>query len=761
MTALHLVARPNPSKLPSRQVDTRLFALLMTGRDTLPGLSRTELLELLVALGEATHELLEGGAGRTTFQFDADREVWECGLEQCGKDVLVSIYRPSPSARVLTYERRIGRREFVVTQTELLAEIARGRRDGSPLSNRDRFTLAAERLAAKLGSPSLLGEAPKAVRAERSVAGPAFGGVHLQASGRFKVTRPRLVDSDCVERSDLHALLVEGTIMIRTEGATLTSSASQIFIDTERLVLGAEEVLSSWEGGRVLATRLKLSELELSLYRTRPEGLIEISARGSERDFPRRRVQLVSVESRSWVRAVCHFALALADAYCAADERQRRNLRLLALERNARGLLERASAEDGSLTNENPEDYRRYARRRRSMASGMWEHGGKMRFSARWVATVPGLDLRATFLCGDSVIVDSSRETACIDRTNGKICWRVPSGPAACTVSPAGLIRFRPDGHLSSVDLVNGMTRFAVQLKPRTGGGAAGSVVYAEGLPRILALTEGDRQISAVDLITGEVRWRHTSARPGSYRLRRVGKLLLVAGGSSALFALDLTSGEAVWRYCSRLPFTGALAVDQTSAVALSGAPGSWQLQHIDPWTGQCLWTAELLEAPLSGKHPLLTRDVVIVPVGNEGSSGAEAFDRRTGRSVWRHHADLASAASAWLAFDDLLVINDGAGVLMCLEASTGRPLYNHVFAGGPATDTPRRLEPVLRNGALFVPQQQVHVVRPRTGEIIGTVPPDLVPDLLRVDERCDVYVGEESGHLAAFGAAPRLAVVG
>jgi hypothetical protein len=50
-----------------------------------------------------------------------------------------------------------------------------------------------------------------------------------------------------------------------------------------------------------------------------------------------------------------------------------------------------------------------------------------------------------------------------------------------------------------------------------------------------------------------------------------------------------------------------------------------------------------------------------------------------------------------------------------------------------------------------------VHVVRPRDGEIIGSVPSDLIPDLLRVDERCSVYVAEESGHLAAFSAAPRL----
>jgi outer membrane protein assembly factor BamB len=383
-----------------------------------------------------------------------------------------------------------------------------------------------------------------------------------------------------------------------------------------------------------------------------------------------------------------------------------------------------------------------------------------MRFSARWVATVPGLDLRATFLCGDCIIVDSSRETACIERTHGKILWRIPSGPAGCTVSPAGLIRLRPDGVLSSVDLATGKTRFNLQLKPRAGGGATGSLVHSAGLPKILALAEGDRQVSAVDLISGQVRWRHTTSRPGAYRLRRVGKLLLAAGGNNTVFALDLATGEAVWRQHGRLPYTGALAVDSHSVMAISGAPGSWMLQHIDPWTGESRWCVELGDSPLPGKHPLITSQVIVMPVGSDQNAGAEAYDRATGKLLWKQHSDLATSTSAWLAFDDAIVINDAAGVLLCLDANSGRPLFNHVFAGNCEADAPRRLEPVLRNGALFVPQQQVHVVRPRTGEIIGTVPPDFVPDLLRVDERCDVYIGEESGHLAAFGAAPRLALV-
>jgi hypothetical protein len=106
------------------------------------------------------------------------------------------------------------------------------------------------------------------------------------------------------------------------------------------------------------------------------------------------------------------------------------------------------------------------------------------------------------------------------------------------------------------------------------------------------------------------------------------------------------------------------------------------------------------------------------------------------------------------------VIANSAAGTLLCIESATGQLRFNHVFPRHVDADQPRRLEPILRNGALFIPQHQVHVVRPGDGDVIGTVPSDLIPDRLRVDERCDVYLAEESGHLAAFGAAPGLTLV-
>lgn len=762
MNALHLVD-PKDGERPAvgSFYSDHPLALIEDAAEKLPPLSRSERLALALGLARGTRELLRKVGTRVAVRFEAAGDVWELGLERCRTDVLVSVYRPSSWPRVVVHERRVRRDDLIQDQIRRLSRAGSPSRPNDVAGARRSPSAAARRALTGLESLEPAPACPPAARAAAQAVGPRIEGLRFSAAGDFKLPQPGGVDSGQVERSDLHALLIEGSLSISAGATRIQAPRSQLYPDAQRLLQGAGQVLAAWESGRPLACRLALSGLQISLSGLGDEGPIDVHVVNAQGDTARKRPQRIQVQALTWVRAVGHFVEALCGTYREADERQRRNLRLVALHRRARALLQRALAEEGSHENPRPDSYRRFARRRRSMASGIWERGGKMRFTARWVATVPGLDLRSTFLCGSNLIVDSSRETVCIDRKVGKIVWRAPSGPAARCVSPAGLIRFRADGQLSCVDVTTGEDRFSLQLKPRTGGGAAGSLVDAEGLPKLLALTDGDHQISAINLLTGELAWRHTSVRAGCFRLRRVGKLLLVVGGSGTLFALDLLSGEAVWRHCSRAPFSGSIAVDTRSAVAVSGVPGAFRLQHVDPWSGRCLWSVALSECPLPGRHPLLTDDVVVVPVGDERSAGAEAFDRATGRCLWRHRAELASATSAWAACNDVVIVNDATGVLTCIEARSGRLLFNHVFAGSSEADTPRRLEPVLRHGALFVPQQQVHVLRPRSGEVIGTVPRDLVPDLLRVDERCDVYVGEESGHLAAFTAAPRLALVG
>jgi len=328
-------------------------------------------------------------------------------------------------------------------------------------------------------------------------------------------------------------------------------------------------------------------------------------------------------------------------------------------------------------------------------------------------------------------------------------------------VTPSGLVRIEHDGRLQCHHLEDGSLRFTAKVTPLALGGATGAVLYGAGLPKLLALTEGDRQVSGIDLVNGDIRWRYTAKRPGAFRIRRAGRLLIIAGGDPLLVALDGASGEVVWSLKARLPFTGDLVSDHDSGFALSGAPGgSWSLIRFNPWSGKLDWTVDLDDRPVGNRPPLLTPREVIVPVADETGVGAVAYDRITGGKLWEHAPGLASSTTAWLAVDDCVIANSASGVLLGLNARDGSARFTHVFSSNSAGDQPRRLEPVLRSGALFVPHSEIAVVRPSDGELLGTLPTDLVPDLIRVDERCDVYVAEESGHLAAFGAAPRLAVV-
>jgi hypothetical protein len=113
------------------------------------------------------------------------------------------------------------------------------------------------------------------------------------------------------------------------------------------------------------------------------------------------------------------------------------------------------------------------------------------------------------------------------------------------------------------------------------------------------------------------------------------------------------------------------------------------------------------------------------------------------------------------LNVDRSLLVNAPNGRTTALSLDDGRVRWQRTLAHPVADDVPRRLEPVLRGGALFVPSARVHVVRLHDGSSIGDpLPCALIPDWMRVDERGWVYVAEESGHLAALAPAAQLSLV-
>ena len=252
--------------------------------------------------------------------------------------------------------------------------------------------------------------------------------------------------------------------------------------------------------------------------------------------------------------------------------------------------------------------------------------------------------------------------------------------------------------------------------------------------------------------------------RRGALRLKRAGKLLYLTSGDSALTALDVSTGAIVWRVRDRLRFRMAPSLDHDGLFAIAG--------------GQRLRYEPPRRRSLLGPGPMDAPGRLWKQQHGRGGRPRDRQGRRVRgpRAGWAQASRVRSRDGRGLL--DLAVIRRPERHLV---ARGRRPLHRqhpdrgarrrgsrdgrHSLPSRPRTiveiDVPRRLEPVLRSGALFVPHAEVHVFRPSDGAELAVIGPcEAIPDLLRVDERCDVYVAEESGHVASFAVGARLSVV-
>jgi outer membrane protein assembly factor BamB len=776
-------------------------------KESLPRpLKASEATALLCDLAYAAADLASGQRPRAVVRLCADADPWEIGLERAGSDALVTVFQGGTVPNVALFERRVGGAalcERILAGLERFAGIPRERerepeRAGALLGDfearpaNDDSGASDEANASDDGDGAKLGAIPTgdAIRASSArkrllsalpfaegegSAEPAV--VSVEPTGDIPIviaadlalrSHPPQADSEPdVQRSDLFSLLFRGRVRVAVGEEERELPDVFVFLVAEQLAHLAQEALEAWTRRRPYHRRLTVGGAILGI-RLQEEGAASLTlgvARKASGDrahtwtFP-------AVDVGALMQGVVAFGRALTRSLVRRDRSQSSNYRLFGFRSRVRELAERLreATRDTSKINASPESYRAFAAMSRAPAASSDAFGRtRLRFSTRWLTTVPSIDLRSTFLCGEIIVAGGAREISCIDRRTGELVWCQPAPRAVAVITPLGLARLLPDGSLNLHDLSTGEVLWTTRLAPRVGASASGAVVSAPGLPRMLIVSEGARHLAAVDLHTGEVRWRYAARRGGVFRLKRAGKLVIVASGDASLTALDVLTGEVVWRFCDRLRFASNVAVDQDALFAPAGdgafvGRGGTRLHHIDPWSGAARWSVELPAhvAPIGA--PLLAPETVIAVTHGRRGTGLVGFDRRSG--AMRFDITAAATTAACLVVDDMVTVNSEGGELVAIDAGDGSTRYRHVFSGSAEGDRPRRLEPVLRSGALFVPQSEVHVVRPRDGTLLGRVPADIIPDLLRVDERCDVYVAEESGHLGAFTAAPRLALV-
>ncbi len=713
-------------------------------------------------MAAAVLDLSARGSHKRIVRFYED--AWELCIERFGETATLSVYRAGADPSVLVYDRPVAFRDVRASVREAID--ARLGRAGAERGAVERELIELRRALGE-GEPEAFAGAPPAktlVSIEPDRDGP------ISFASEFSIRAAHQPDgapsAPSVEHADLHALLFRGKIRAEIRGRSLELGDEFPFVFAGRAVDLVRRALEAWERGQPFVAKLPVGTSEISLRLASAgsdDGRAALIVR--REGFPT--VTFPELGICDVGESVLSFARALARVVLRRDRRQGMNLRLSALRREVRGVSDalREVRRQDAVVNQSPESYRAFALGTRPPAAGgaTLPMSGRLRYSEKWRALVPGIDLRATFLCGERIVVGGAHETFCLERTTGRVEWRVPTQRAAAVPTPLGIARIGTDGAIAVHDLRTGDVSLRTWIAPRVGGPCAGAVIAAPGLPRLLIVTEGERHLVALDLVSGEARWRHAWGTRGVLRIKRSGKLIYLVSGDSALTALDVQTGAVVWRMRDRLRFRTPPAQDHDALYAVAGgAGGAANLHAIDPYSGHVAWTSALAGTTCTVEGPpLLTGSSITVATRERRGLRLSAYRRDDGAPAWTSAGPVAPLGTSWLAVDDLLIGNSPTGELIAICSATGAVRYRHALGRMLDTDTPRRLEPVLRSGALFVPSVDVHVIRPTDGAHLGTIGPcEAIPDLLRVDERCDVYVAEESGHMAAFGAGPRLSLV-
>jgi outer membrane protein assembly factor BamB len=380
-------------------------------------------------------------------------------------------------------------------------------------------------------------------------------------------------------------------------------------------------------------------------------------------------------------------------------------------------------------------------------------------FDERWRISLEGLDANSVFMCGDRLVIATQTHVVAVSRDDGDILWARPGQASTTLMAGSVMIRLSAEGDVELCSVDDGEPYSTTQITPRIGGPPVGLMAGGGKIPPVAIVTEGSHRLVAIDVRTGEPRWRFASRSGGEFRLKKVGRVLLVTCGEDAIHALDLATGEDVWRFAERGCFQfKPLVSRETVVTAAVRGPREGTLFAVDLYSGEPKWRAELGGPPTS--DPCAAGSAVLISrAGEEASLSAHCLE--SGEMRWETRDPGLGIGGSGLTVDDAWIVNAPFGQLSALDVETGNVRWTANLADALADEIPRRLEPVLRGGALFVPASSVHVVRPADGQkLSASLPCELVPDLMRVDERGWVYVAEESGYLAAYAPRPMLTLI-
>lgn len=699
-----------------------------------------------IALAEGTRRKVILPLGRTPLEF---------ALVRRGAQVVIDCYGTESTPEILLRERPVHLRHLL----DACASASRAVAHGHAKASQSALLALAKRLEQVQVQPDAETGTVTQLCTGGSLASPGAD-VPLAFGFSARIARSA-TEREQSSFADVHALLFDGELWAFSGERRVSLVRGPIMLAAQRMVSAVRALIDAWHAERAVHVRLCAGGFTVAVRRE-THGAVSL-ALSTEKNGT---LTWPALDVPSAALPVLRLASDLVRKLVAVDRNQTQNLRVFALRSEIRALRRMIRGRDRSAGFENQHPERLRLSSPGALAEVTSEPRplparGRLRYTERWSAEIDALDASSIFFARDRLLVATPKLTMALRSDDGELLWSLPSERATTLLVGTTLLRLLPDGGAELCDIDEGELYARSERSLRLHGSPFALFAGGGDVPPVAIVSEGGKRLLALDLRTGEPRWRFRARAQGDFRLKRAGRVLLVASGDGSLDALDVASGEVVWRLCERVRFCLPPAVFGETVVAASGEPGggAGTLFGVDLYSGKLVFRSDLALAP-SGE-PIATERHVMVPIGGSRDARLSAFDPSSGATLWTCHDPGLDNGGKALEVDGALIVNTPAGRVTAIDLQTGETRFSRVLANPLTDDVPRQLEPILRHGALFLPSAQVHVLRPSDGTPLATdIGCDLVPDFLRVDERSHLYVGEESGHLRAYAPAPQLSLV-
>ena len=255
-----------------------------------------------------------------------------------------------------------------------------------------------------------------------------------------------------------------------------------------------------------------------------------------------------------------------------------------------------------------------------------------------------------------------------------------------------------------------------------------GGISYSRG---VLYVTNGFREILAVDPVEGKIIWRSTIPAPSRAAPTIMDGRIFVVTLDNRLLALNLDDGAVQWEF-SGISETAGLVGAASPAVSreiVIPAFSSGEIFALRVENGSIAWADNLSSLRRSGGLASLS-DIKALPVIDKGlviaiSFGGRlvAIDARTGGRVWSR--EIGGSETPWVSGNHVFVISS-KNELIALGRDNGAirwvsELPRYKKKGDPTSDKIFWVGPILAGGRLITASSNglVYEINPEDGAMI------------------------------------------